>query len=205
MLIRLDDSVIALHPLAEPVPLDRLHPAELELVRSSSSAPRQVELAAGRFAARIALAALGATPQLAVLADVDGRPRIDPASDLFISLAHDGLYAVAAASRHPVGVDVMSFDRAASARKVVETRVATGRGQSLTPGSALPFDEALMLWTAWEALGKRTGGGVLSGPAHSVIKVEQASDGAFACVGDALVRWRAFDGHLLCIAGVRPS
>jgi len=95
--------------------------------------------------------------------------------------------------------------RVEAARRVLERRISTGRAQPLAVASARPFDEALLLWTAWEALGKRTGGGVFSGMMDAPLCVDTSGEHPTACAGGVRLRWLLVDGHLCCVARAGPA
>jgi phosphopantetheinyl transferase len=201
----LDDLVLATHRLDAEVPASALRPGEQGLVDAAQGDHRRRELAAGRAAARLAFAAAGAPPHLQVLADAKGRPVVEPPGPWHVSIAHDGALAAAAVSLAPVGVDLIPLARAEAARKVVERRISTGRARPLAVASARPFDEALLLWTAWEALGKRTGGGVLSGVMDEPLCVDASGEHPAASAGGVRLRWLLVDGHLCCVARAGPA
>jgi 4'-phosphopantetheinyl transferase EntD len=200
---RFDSVVVAWQALEATIPVDRLHPLEQQLLATAGSDARRRELLAGRVAAHRALEALGAPAGLAVITDTSGRPMIQPAGAWHVSLAHDGLYALAAASTQAVGVDLITLDRAAQAGRVVTHRIETGRARGFAAGARCPWDAALMLWTAWEALGKRTGEGVLAGAAvHALALEETRGPVPTALAGAARLHWFLVDDrHLACVAG----
>lgn len=196
--------VIAAVPLAAPVDDHALTPAERGLCDAAASDERRRELRAGRAAFHLALSACTTRPA-SLLHDAAGRPRLEPPSDWFVSIAHDGDWALAAVSNAAVGIDLVPLSRADRVRHVVSQRLATHRARPLAAGSEQPFDEALLLWTAWEALGKRSGGGVLAGPMRRSLKVERSVEGATSIDGDDRLRWWLHEGHVLCVAGRRPG
>ncbi len=157
MLHRCEDATLARVAFqdAEPSPW----PEERALVAAARTERRRAELAAGRTAARRALEALGLRPSLAVLSDPDGRPVLagDAPLPACVSIAHDGDHAWAAAARQPVGIDVLVLSRVDEVARVVARRIDTGRARPLR-GAVLPgLDAAMMVWTAWEALGSESG------------------------------------------------
>jgi phosphopantetheinyl transferase len=99
-----------------------------------------------------------------VLSDTRGAPVPSAPIGWHVSLAHDGDIFVAAASRHPVGIDVVDDARLEQVHRVVRRAFDTDRA----PRPALPSDTMSRLgltleaacWTAWEALGKETGLGL---------------------------------------------
>lgn len=198
-IIRLDDALLALRAIGACVADDELTPLERGLADAAPSEKRRQEIRAGRAAARAALTAFD--PQLrlvSVLAEVDGRPRLEPPGGGHVSLAHDGVLAIAAFSLAPVGVDLLALDRTEQARRVVEQRIATGRARALEPGPR-PWDEAVLLWTAWEALGKHSGGGVLAGAMRAQI-APTTGEQLTADVNGVRLRWLAAEGSLVCLA-----
>lgn len=192
------DAVVVCRGLDEAE--DGLSAAERALVDEAGSERRRAELRGGRAAAREAFSALHPhRPPPQVLTHPDGRPLLVPQDGRFVSLAHDDGYVAAAASTSPVGLDVLGLHRAAQAARVVEARIASGRATGL-PRGAYPWPEAALLWTAWEALGKRTGRGVLSEAMLLRLMPEAGPEGLVARTANASVFWWEAEGLLLCLA-----
>lgn len=156
------DAVVVVLSPSSPLDASALWPSERALIDTAREPRRARELLAGRLAARHAFLRSGVEPPPAVLRAFDGRPRLEPPLDgWFVSLAHDGESVVAAVGRQPVGVDVLLASRFDSAGRVVAQRLATGRARALPPHPPSPWPDAALCWTAWEALGKHDGKGVL--------------------------------------------
>jgi phosphopantetheinyl transferase len=193
----LDDAVLARVAFGEaPVPEDAV---ERAFVEGAWSEERRHELTAGRAAARRAFEAAGCAPAPRVGADGAGRPVADMAG-WHVSIAHDGRVAFAAVAARPVGIDAIALDRTGDVVRVVTARISSGRAKPLVGAAPLGFERAMLLWSAWEALGKRTGGGILSGPMRLDIATVPVDDGAVACVGEARLRWFVDQEHLVCLA-----
>jgi hypothetical protein len=124
---------------------------------------------------------------------------LDPPGTDSVSLAHDGGAIAAAYGRAPVGIDLLAIDRLTQAERVVRARLARG-ARGLVGGNPTGWPDAALLWTAWEAAGKRSGRGVLSGPMERGWTL--ARDEAYwgASDGDVRVRWLEEAGCLLCLA-----
>jgi len=204
-LLRLDDALVALCRLDLPIDTTLLAPAERGLVDSAPNDARAHELFAGRLAAKDLLAvAEPSGPARAVLHDASGRPRLDPPGELSVSIAHDGAFAAAALSPHAVGVDVCDLGRLERVALVVERRLSNGLATPFRDGSStdevLQCPRPVALWTAWEAAGKRSGGGVLSGPMLSEWRRASFEGVPGAVSGDVRVRWFVHDGHVISVA-----
>lgn len=197
-IVRLADAVVAVRSLEGAVTDTDLLPGEHGLVDAAPSEQRAMELRAGRAAARDAFHAAGVTPRPSVLAAPDGRPRLEPPGGWHVSLAHDGGLAAAAVGHAPVGLDLFDLARTEQASRVVARRIESGRARDLV-GEHRPFPHAAMLWTAWEALGKRTGAGVFGGM-EITLEPRPGDLPAEARTGDVLVRWWQHDGVLVCLA-----
>lgn len=195
--IQLTDAVVVCLSFDEAERLP-IAPAEQRLVEGAPSALRARELRAGRAAARVVLSALGGEPP-AVLADPEGRPRLEPGDPArHVSIAHDAGWVVAAAAREPVGVDALALDRAEQAERVVRRRIEKGARPLETDAPLWPA--SMLLWTGWEALGKRTGGGVLSGVMSLPIAPRVEGEWLVAEVEDVRLRWFELRGLLVCVA-----
>ena len=195
-----EDAAVALHPIApdlDPTPLD---PGERALVDAARSPHRAQELLGGRLAARAAFLAAGVSRPPAVLREPDGRPRLEPpGTGWFVSIAHDGELAAAAVSHVPVGLDLLLVSRFERAQAVVDQRVETKRAVPLPPHPELPWPDAALCWTAWEALGKHDGGGVF--PAmERAIALHPRADGLHGEAGGVRLRWWQSNEALLCLA-----
>ncbi len=185
----------------EPGPL---HEAESALVAAARSEGRRLELRAGRAAASRAFEAAGLTPAPAVLSEASGRPVVDTPG-WHVSIAHDARIALAAVARRPVGVDVLDLSRGDDVARVVGARIASGRARPLLGAGVPAVPSHLLLWSAWEALGKRTGGGILSGPMMLDIEARPVDEGAVARVAGEHVWWFIDGGLLVCIATTPES
>src|SRR5271167_1397005 len=115
-------------------------------------------------------ASASSSPQPDVLVSSALRPLLDPPTGWFLSLAHDGGLAVAACARRAVGVDVVPFSRRQQVERTVRAALESRAASGLV-AEATPWSSALVLWSAWEAIGKRTGEGVL-GAMHERIRPE---------------------------------
>ena len=194
---RIDGAVLArvhFDEAPEPTPA-----AERLLVEEARTENRRLELRAGRAAARQAFEAAGLFPVPAVLPDASGRPVVD-LPGWHVSLAHDARVAVAAVAADVVGLDVIDLSRAGDVARVVGARIASGRARPLCGRGLAGLGPAMLLWSAWEALGKRTGGGVLSGPMLLDIAPVPVDDGAVALLAGARVRWYRDSEVLVCLA-----
>lgn len=193
------DAVVVVLPPSSALDASALAPSERALVDAAREPRRARELLAGRIAARQAFLQSGVEHPPAVLRAYDGRPRLAPATDgWFVSLAHDGELVVAAVARQPVGVDVLLATRFASAERVVSQRLATGRARPLPPHPPAPWPDAALCWTAWEALGKHDGRGVL--PAMQRPLSLQVGDDRVEGRSDGLrLRWWSQADALLCL------
>ena len=113
---------------------------------------------AGETLARQMLAErLGCAPENAPLEwDENGKPAA-PGTGLYVSISHSGAYAVCALDEQPIGVDVETI-RPADAKFM--RRVCTEEELRYLAGGD-PLRRFWELWTAKEALFKRTGHGPL--------------------------------------------
>lgn len=203
-LLRLDDAIVVVRPLGE-VPDDALTPAERGLADGAGSDPRRRELRAGRAAAKAALLAADASfVSRSVVADDRGRPVLDPPAGDAISLAHDGGSVAAAYALAPVGIDLFSLDRLAQAERVVTARLARD-APPFTGAAGLPWPAPALLWTAWEAAGKRSGDGVLSRVIGRTWTIRRFETLWGATAGDTRVRWFEERGCLVCLATALPG
>lgn len=133
---------------------------ECALLERAKTPKRRAERLAGRIAARRACAPLIAHP-FSVLVELDGphrgRPRIEPASDVSVSISHAGGLACAAAARGgPLGVDLESL------REPVGPAFRT---EAFADGELEAWERAgqlseLELWAAKEAVLKHWGVGL---------------------------------------------
>lgn len=185
---------LVVRPLAQPVAPNELCHSERALVTAARSPNRRREIRAGRAAAHDAFRAAGVKNNLAVLRTATGQPQISGAEGWHVSLSHGGALVAAACARFSLGVDVVPLDRLAQV-----SRVVAGQG-----GFALPSNHGspllpLLLWSAWEALGKVTGEGVLS-ETHTLVQPRRSGKGFVARAGARLLRWWALPGHLVCVA-----
>jgi len=179
--------------------------AELNLVSTGATPRRRGELSAGRKAAALAFDALAVGGRPSVLSDDAGRPRLVPPGEWHVSLAHDGLLAAAAVARAPIGIDLIDLRRLAQLTRVVRDRIVTERAVGLV-GDFAAHPAPLLLWSAWEALGKQTGGGVLSGPMQALIEPRVDEEGqATASVGNSRLQWWLDDHHFFCLATTRDE
>jgi 4'-phosphopantetheinyl transferase EntD len=193
-----DGAYVAFCPLGDPADGADLSPRELALVAAATSESRRREIRAGRRAAHAALKAAGVSALPEVLTSTAGRPSLDPPAGWFVSLAHDGGLAVAACARRPVGIDVVPFSRRPQVERVVRASLQTGTAIDL-PIFDTPWPPALVLWSAWEAIGKQGGGGVFEAMRAS-IRPEMSGDTAAAVVATCHLRWWTHGEHLFCLA-----
>lgn len=192
---------VALVPLSQ-CDESTLSPPERALVESARSDRRRQELTAGRIAARATLEALRPLPSPLpdVLADPSGRPVCVPDVGVFVSIAHDEGMAAAAVARAPIGLDVLRLDRADQADRVVRARIDTGRATGLLRQVDAPWSDGLVLWTAWEALGKLSGEGVLGEAMLTRLEPEPHGHALVARTRDAELRWWIEGGFAVCLA-----
>lgn len=152
----------AVLPLQQPPELTLLHADEKRIWDGLETESRRREWWAGRVAAKIALAALGAS-QIAVLKDERGLPALvgPNTEDLLVSITHGRRLCAAAAARAGqgtagLGIDLIEPEDLARLRKL-EARV-------LAPGELDHFaDRELALAAAWaarEAVAKATATGM---------------------------------------------
>jgi 4'-phosphopantetheinyl transferase EntD len=193
-----DGAYLAFCPLGDPAYDADLSPRELALVAAATTESRRQELRAGRRAAHAALKAAGVSALPEVLTSAARRPSLDPPAGWFVSLAHDGGLAVAACARRSVGIDVVPFCRRQQVERVVRATLENGTGIGLLTVDT-PWPSALVLWSAWEALGKQTGGGVFEAMRAS-IRPEMKDDTATAAVARCHLRWWSHGEHLFCLA-----
>lgn len=195
-----DDAVVALVALEGANDASRLAPGEQALVDAARTPQRRLEVIAGRQAARKAFENAGLARAPAVLRAPDGTPKLEPPLEgWFVSIAHDGDWAVAAVSRARVGVDVLPVSRFESAKRVVSQRLKSDRAKALMPHPDARWPDAALLWTAWEALGKHDGRGVF--PAMK-LEITLQTDGAELSgqAGSERLRWWEASGALFCLA-----
>lgn len=200
---RIDDVFIASAPL-EDVADDRLSAAERALAAAARSSHRVLELRAGRAVAREALRAFHPHADFSVLADASGRPNVHGAP-AFISIAHSRTRVVAAASTNPVGLDVEPFERAERLADVVSSLCARGRATRISGDLPCSWPEAMLLWTAWEAMGKLDTTGVLGGAMKRVIRTNATDADARADLFEGFsegvrLRWWIDADHVHCLA-----
>jgi 4'-phosphopantetheinyl transferase EntD len=185
---------LVVRPLAQRVATNELAHSERALVTAARSPNRRHEIRAGRAAAHDAFRAAGVKNNLAVLRSATGQPQISGLEGWHVSLSHGGALVAAACARFPLGVDVVPLDRLSQVSRVVAGHA----------GFAVPLDSRsplapLLLWSAWEALGKVTGEGVLS-ETHTQVRPRRSLGGFVARAGARLLRWWALPGHLVCVA-----
>lgn len=195
-----DDAVVALVAMDEAHDASILQPEEQALVDTARTPKRRSEVLAGRLAARTAFENAGLTRPPAVLRAADGTPQLEPTTEgWFVSIAHDGDWAVAAVSRASVGVDVLPTSRFESAERVVSERLKTNRAKALMPHAPASWPDTALSWTAWEALGKHDGRGVF--PAMNLeITIESGPEGLTGRAGNVRLRWWEASGALFCLA-----
>lgn len=195
-----DDAVVALVAMDEAHDASVLEPGEKALVDAARTPERRSEVLAGRLAARKAFESAGLTRPPAVLRAPNGTPLLEPPMEgWFVSIAHDGDWAVAAVSRAPVGVDILPTSRFESAQRVVSERLKSERARALEPHPPARWPDAALLWTAWEALGKRDGRGVF--PAMKLeIALDARGEDLSGHTGLERVRWWEASGALFCLA-----
>ncbi|MHB8418421.1 MAG: 4'-phosphopantetheinyl transferase family protein [Myxococcales bacterium] len=187
-------TAVALHRLRDAVADEELSAGELALARAARSERRRQELRAGRAAAHAALRAAGRRRRSEVLCSEEGLPRLIDARGWRVSICHAGDWAAATSARAPVGIDLEPLSRLRQVARVVE---GWGGGPIADPDLPLPLP--LLRWTAWEALGKLSGRGVLAG-AKRPIRPRLTAAGLIAQSEGARLRWWTFDAHLLCLA-----
>lgn len=199
---RIDGVVLAFVSMEGELDESVLSDAERALARSAKTPVRRRELLAGRLAARMVWKEAGVSIPPSILRDEDGRPRLEPPlPGWFVSIAHDGGWALAAVARGRLGVDLFDLRRLPSVQGVVERRLATGRAHSLDQRVELPWPDAALLWTGWEALGKSDGRGVLSAMRLQLSLDDVSTDGvATGHVAQGTLRWWAERGVLCCLA-----
>lgn len=192
-------AALVVRSLAAPVTDRELSPAEQKLVQAARAEHRRKELQAGRAAAHAALRAVGIRSRVEVLQSASGRPHLSSnAAAWQLSICHGGGLAAAIVGQSAVGIDVEPLSRQAQVARVV-----AGWGQRMgnrhEPDPVLPLPLALLQWTAWEALGKVTGRGVLAG-AKLLIRPELTPAGLTAKLRGRHLRWWTVQDHVLCAA-----
>jgi len=202
-LLRFDGAIVATRRLDDPTNGDDLSRGERALVSAAKEESRRQEIRAGRAAAHEALRAAGSPWPEEVLKAPDERPSIGGSQGWYVSLAHDGQLAVAACATHPIGVDLAPFHRLAQLDRVVRSSIGAGLGRPLGVEAAWPA--SLLLWTAWEALAKQRGVGVLGEAMQAAICPRMAGDHALATLGQNQLRWWNDEENLFCLATTRPA
>jgi phosphopantetheinyl transferase len=190
---------LAVRLLEAPIGEHELSAKELSLVDAARAEHRRQQLRAGRAIAHAVARAAGLRSRVEVLQSESGRPRLSGAAAGWrLSLSHGGALAAAIIGHSAVGIDVEPLSREAQV-----TRVVAGwgrrRGRQRVPTPSLPLPLALLQWTAWEAMGKLTGKGVLAG-AKATIRPELGTDGLTAQARGRHLRWWLVQGHVLCAA-----
>jgi 4'-phosphopantetheinyl transferase len=164
--------------LASALPI--LSKSEQERVAAISATDVRAQHAIGRAMVRlIGACATGRSPELLTVTLSDaGKPRLDDAPDLHVSVAHTGrVVAVADSPAAPVGVDIEPVRVAATRQRRLaqrlfsEAEVASVRN---LPDAALS-DWFSSAWTIKEAVGKALGVGMV--PALSGAIVDRQADG----------------------------
>jgi phosphopantetheinyl transferase len=117
-----------------------------------------------------------------------------------VSLAHDEGLAVAACARAPVGIDVVYLGRASQLTRVVRSVLEEHPDRAPSIAGVLPWPAAVVAWTAWEALGKLSGVGVLGLSLTDGLEVNVAEGGAVGAAGGSRLRWWAEGQHVFCLA-----
>lgn len=201
---QMGDATIAIVELAAFSDPHLLSGPERALVEEAKTPERRGEVLGGRLAAHEAFRAAGVEEPPSVLRAKDGRPRLEPPQPgWYVSLAHDAGLACAAVSEVPVGVDVFALERLASATRVVERRIATGRARSLRRTVDVPVPDAALLWTGWEALGKLDGEGVLRAMERELVVVALERPGVWqGRAAGVQLRWWTWGDALFCLATV---
>jgi len=194
---QLPGAVVAVRAL--DAPCGEIPESERALAAAAGSDRRRREILAGRAAAHEALdAAFPEGPAVAVLSDAEGRPRIvPPIAGVFVSIAHDGGLAAAAAGEAPLGVDLAPFSRTAQAGRVVEALVKSGRAFAVEGRVPWPH---LMVWTAREAMAKRLGTGVLDDRLAVRLEPSPCGEDWVARTDKMLLRWWFEEAVLVCVA-----
>jgi len=131
-----DGATVAIRRLDDAENDRELSQGEHALVLAALSESRRKELRAGRAAAHEAFRAAGAPSLPEVLKADDERPKLAGSRGWYLSLAHDGDFAVAACDTHPIGVDFVPFRRAPQRRHINYYNLAMG---NVTDGTILTF------------------------------------------------------------------
>jgi phosphopantetheinyl transferase len=194
--LRWKGATVVVRRLRARVLAAELSRGERALVQAARSPKRRQELRVGRATLHAALRAAGEKRSTEVLSSKQGRPQLVGLTGWCVSLCHGGELVAAAVARGPVGIDVEPLSRLPQVTRVVEGWTHPPRG---APVPELPVPLAFLQWTAWEALGKLTGKGVLAG-AKSFIRPELTADGLVARSRGRRLRWWTLADHILCVA-----
>jgi 4'-phosphopantetheinyl transferase EntD len=200
----LNGANVAFRRLDDLLDDEELSPRERALAAGAESEWRRREIMAGRAAAHAALRAAGVFPLPEVLTSTDRRPLLLPPCGWHLSLAHDGELAVAACARTAVGVDIVPLARRAQIERAVRSALDSGATGTGSMAELVPYPRALLLWSAWEALGKQSGEGVFQGMQASIHAVLD-EQGAATIIDGRCLRWWWNGTHLVCLATVAPS
>jgi len=130
------------------------------LDRLASPLSKRLSAAGVFLALSLAAELTGARPEeLAISYDARGKPFVD-GSHLFVSIAHSGVYALAAASFRPVGADI---ERIRPIKPAAAERFCSAEEAAYLRSEEGPFVlRAVRLWTMKEAFGKLRGTGVFA-------------------------------------------
>lgn len=202
-ILRSDGVHVAVRRLDDPSNSTQLSPLEGALASATVSERRRREIQAGRAAAHAALSAAGVDPAPDVLSCTGAGPLLVPQNGRYLSIAHDGGLAVAACATYPVGIDFVSFRRRPQVDRVVWSAIHQGYAKSLRGQSAI-WPSSLLLWTAWEALGKRRGDGVWGGAMSESISIVEEGEPLISIGGTGHLRWWGDGEGLFCLSTLRP-
>jgi hypothetical protein len=185
---------IATRSLRVLVAQNQLSAEELALVREAPRPKRKQEIRVGRIAAHAALRNAGLEERTEVLRSNDGSPVLRSAGGWRVSICHGGEWAGAAASLGGVGIDIEPVSRLGQVGRVVD-----GWSEASATSVGLPLPWPLLQWTAWEALAKVSGAGVLA-ERKWVVRPRLTGDGLVAQSAGCSLRWWGVDEHVLCVA-----
>ena len=158
-----------INEIENPVTYDMLSPSRRARIEKIKNEGAKKASLAGEYVARQLTDGV-------ICAHPSGQPYIEK-SDMHISIAHSGEYAVCAISESPVGIDIEKI-RDVSDRLI--DRVCTEREKRYVGDSAERFFE---IWTAKEAYFKKIGTGITDFKSVETLDLEKE----YARLGDYII------------------
>jgi 4'-phosphopantetheinyl transferase len=150
-----------------------LSDSERSLLASFSHPSRKRSFVQGRAAARMAIAAMTGRPRADIQITVEASGAVSPTEPgLYLSIAHSGSLAAAAACPRPIGVDI---ERVRDVSDGLLRRIAADDERQRLDESGLPRP-ALVCWTLKEAVLKGIGTGLRTAPRR--LRLEMGADSA---------------------------